>query len=141
VIDKFGFMEPGTLCPTHYTIWKNSGWEWCLTFVLLSSGKRIMEDFEVGKVKRTLFEERAIDAEPPLPQGPKTMDQIKTAAVVDAIENNNHNITEACRELKISRATIYRYIKRFGIHFEWLTIVSKENKNEEIHYKKRGDDD
>lgn len=131
MLDKFGFMELSTLCPTHYTIWKNSGWEWCLVFLLLSGGKRIMHDFEVGKVKRTLFEERAIDAEPSPPQGPKTMDQIKAAAVIDAIEANNHNITKACRELKISKATIYRYIKKFGIQFEWLTIMPKENKGED----------
>nr|WP_237732930.1 helix-turn-helix domain-containing protein [Shewanella schlegeliana] len=40
---------------------------------------------------------------------------IDTELLLDAIKRNNHNISAAARELKISRTTFYRLIKKCKI--------------------------
>jgi len=124
VADKLGLMEqPALLCPKHYTIWRNSGWEWCLTFILLSGGEAVIKKFAKERIREMKLQEKAISG--------RSMDHIKAAAIVDAIRVNDCNMTAACHDLAISKATMYRQIKRFGIRIQFSVTMGKEKQDED----------
>ncbi len=117
VIDKFGWMEPGTLCPKHYTIWRNSPWGWCLIFHLLTDGKMVSKKYAKERLVRVQTEEanlkKLMRAE--TIAHVTTMDEAKEQSVMDALDATGFNIMRASRMLNISKATMYRLIKRYGI--------------------------
>ncbi len=45
----------------------------------------------------------------------QTMNQLESAAIKNAIQNYNGNLTEAAKALGIGRATLYRKVKLFNI--------------------------
>jgi DNA-binding NtrC family response regulator len=121
VIDRFGFMHPGTLCPRHYAKWKQSEFDEYLIFLRLPDGEAITEKYEserdAARAAKMESDEAMLDNDWLYIQDrpAKTMAQIRAAAIADAIEGNGYNVTKAMRELNISRATMYRQIRRYGI--------------------------
>lgn len=45
----------------------------------------------------------------------QTLAEIETAAIINALKNNNGNIVKAAKELGITRQTLYNKMKRYGI--------------------------
>ena len=112
VIDKWGFMEPGTLCPSHYISWTQRKGEHHFIFHRLSGGEMLMRQY---------FNERGLNqrleegAQLPLHEhraASLSLEQIKIDAIVIALERNNGHVSKACRELQISKATFYRQIRK-----------------------------
>ncbi len=111
VIDKIGFMDPGTLCPSDYLTWKDRPGEKFFIFQPLPDSEAVMREFLESRSTRSQEEE-----EPGLIEiieaRRMTMDEIKFNAILAAYEENGHNAQAACRELTISKATFYREMKR-----------------------------
>jgi len=110
-------MEPGTLCPKHYTIWSCSGWEWCLIFQLLTDGKLVAKKYAKERFVRAQKEEANLKKlmRTETIAHVTTMDEAKEQSLLDALDATGFNIMRASRMLNISKATIYRLIKRYGI--------------------------
>ena len=128
VIDKFGFMEPGTLCPVHYLKWRRTAWEHLFIFHRLPWARAVIERYNGEKLVRIAADEEHLDNEVVFIQErmAKTMDRIKSDAIIEAIEHHNHNVAKATRELGISKAMIYRCIKRYGIELRRSAKVGKK---------------
>lgn len=125
VIDKFGFMQPGTLCPSDHLRWKNRAGSELFIFQLLPNGKAEMERFMKERA-RSMCEE-ALDLISAPQRIAKTMKEIRFDAILEAYEMNGNNAQAACRELGISKATFYRELNRHNyrtVH----EIKKKENK-------------
>ncbi len=60
----------------------------------------------------------------------KTLDEIKFNAIIEAYEANDQNARKACKELKISKATFYRELRRHGYVID-KRARRKEEGNEE----------
>ena len=128
-------MEPGTLCPKHYIVWKDKNRE-CgnfLIFILLSDGNEVMKEFATDRIKRITHEERMAEDDTPVMRyrQARTMEQIKADGIFEAIEANNYHLTRASRDLRISRATMYRSIKRFGIEINKKISIRRKKKDED----------
>ena len=123
-------MEPGTLCPTHFVKWKRSTWGHLFIFHRLPWARVIIERYNRDKLVRIAKDEEKLDHEVVFIQERmvRTMDQIKADAIMEAIEQHHYNVAKATRELGISKAMIYRCIKRFGIK---LTRGGKVGKKDE----------
>jgi len=104
-------MEPGTLCPKHYTAWRYSPWESFLIFHLLTDGDLVVENYEKQRIARRAIEK--VHAQ--TIEFVATMDEAKEQALLEAMEATGFNIMKATRILKISKATVYRLIQRYGI--------------------------
>ena len=115
VIDKFGFMNPGSLCPSHYISWSTGGLRSYVIFLTLPGGELTMQRFIQERAIRRLHPGDLKLAIEPKHQT-RTMSEIKFDAIATAYENNNHNAEAACRELKISKATFYRELRRNDYH-------------------------
>ena len=111
VIDKIGFMDPGTLCPSDYLTWKDRpGADWFI-FQPLPDSEAVMRAFVKKRGVRSQEEEEPGLIEIIESRG-LSMEEIKFDAILAAYESNGHNAQAACRELKISKATFYREMKR-----------------------------
>ena len=112
VIDKIGFMEPGTLCPSDYLTWKDRpGAEFWLIFQPLPGGEKEMKRFMKERGKRSMCEE-ALDLTSAPQRVGKSMSEIRFDAILAAYEMNGKNAQATCRELGISKATFYRELSR-----------------------------
>lgn len=114
MIDKLGLMEPGTICPNHYIKWRYGDFNWCLIFKPLSVGRQLMHEFYLQRERKKHFQEDLSCFETK-PQLAKTMGEIKIDAILEALAGNNYNAHAACRELKISKAMLYRQLNRYSI--------------------------
>lgn len=126
VIDKIGFMEPGTLCPSDYLTWKSRPGESWFIFQLLPDGEAEMERFMKERGKRSMCEEVLDLTSAPQRLG-KTMREIRFDAILAAYEINGKNAQATCRELGISKATFYRELSR---HKYRVGRVLKKKENE-----------
>ena len=117
VIDKFGFMHPGTLCPQHFVKWKRAAWEPSFIFLRLPGSRAVVEEWNRQKQQRITIDEASKESEPLFLQErmAKTMAEVKRDAIIEAIEAHDCNVQRATSELGISKASMYRAIKRFGI--------------------------
>ncbi len=104
-------MEPGTLCPKHYAAWRSSGWEEFLIFHLSTDGDLVAKNYERDHRVRVQIEKARAQAI----QYSSTMDEAKEDALIEALELTCYNIAQSMRLLGISKATMYRMIKRYGI--------------------------
>ena len=48
-------------------------------------------------------------------KNPRTLDEIEKDAIIKALDNNNWNISEAAKELNISRQSIYNKMKKYDL--------------------------
>lgn len=51
----------------------------------------------------------------PAAPGAQTLAKLEHAAIIDALSRCGHNVAEAARDLDISRSTLYRKLKEFGL--------------------------
>ena len=124
-IDKLGFMDPGTLCPSHYLSWKSrASADWFL-FIILPIGASLMREYLDARVTRELEQDEAIIIEENEERRRKTMEQIRMEAILAAYEGNGNNAQAACRELKISKASFYRAMKKNNYKLEWNVRIKK----------------
>ncbi len=115
VIDKVGFMEPGTLCPSHYISWKGNGAGWCFIFQVLSGGKSLLNQYLKQRVVRSQCEEDSgLDEMPE----ERTLAEIKFDAILSVYERTNHHAQQTCKILRISKATFYREMKKNNYKIE-----------------------
>ena len=128
VIDKYGFMEPGALCPGDYRRWAE--WERDMVFIPIAGSKAVIDEYKEEQRARVLYEEKQLSSEAEFIQeiGTKTMEQIKIDAIIDAIESNNCNVQKATRELRISKASVYRAIAKHNIVLRRTTKLARRGK-------------
>jgi len=110
-------MEPGTLCVKHYIIWSGSEWSWMFIFRMLSDGELLTKEFKKDRLQRVHTENLKFGREQHLGEtkNVKTYHEAKEVAIIEAIEASGFSIERAARLLRISKATMYRTIQRYGI--------------------------
>ena len=116
VIDKMGFMKPGTLCPSHYLTWKDNAGAWCFIFRILPGGTVAMKQF-FGERQRKKKIDEGFEPHEKNERNPKTMAEAKIEVIVQALEGNQNNVQATCRELNISKAMLYRQLSHYHISF------------------------
>lgn len=116
------------MCPSDYRRWAN--WKRDFIFVFIPGTKAVVDEY-LAEARTTLRrEEKLLGSELEIEQRTeaRTMDQIKAAAIVEAIEANNYNVTEAGRELQVSKATMYRAIQKYGIKVKRSIELTKQGR-------------
>lgn len=126
VIDKLGFMDPGTLCPSDYLTWQNRPSVWAFIFQRLPGSEEEMKRFMKERNVRSMCEE-VLDLTSAPQRTPKTMREIRFDAILAAYDSNGKNAQAACRELGISKATFYRELSRH----KWGTVRQLKKKERE----------
>lgn len=120
-----GFMEPGVLCPSDLIKWKYSPGGDSFIFQVLDGGDVLMREFMKERALRQTDEEE-LERMAEAGRIVKTMAEIKFDAIMEAYEAHGHNAKAACKELRISKATFYRELRRHN-----YTIEKKATRREE----------
>ncbi len=102
-------MAPGSLCPSHYISWIHNEASEYFIFQEFPDCARLMASFMENRDSQSISDTELGSEEK---RQSKTMRQIMFDAILDAYEANKQNAHAACRELKISKATFYRELKR-----------------------------
>jgi len=113
-------MVPGVLCYGHYARWSinEASRDW-LVFHILTKEPGI-DELPPSVVRRRESQPEMAGQLPPVKPGEQIPEivplrEVRKAAILNALKVSGNNVTRAMKLLEISKATMYRYLNKYGV--------------------------